>query len=70
MLIVNKMLQKAEESILIWFSRVSYSQSGALLALLIEKTDTVELFKMCINALIQAAKIVDIAMIRVETLEH
>lgn len=47
-----------------------YSQSGAISALLTEKTDAVELLKMRINVLIQAAKTVDGAVIGAEALEH
>lgn len=70
MLALNEALQKAGEPISIRFSRVSYSQSGAISALLTEKGDATELLKTRTNILIRAAKTIDRAVIGVEALEH
>lgn len=70
MLALNEALQKAGEPISIRFSRVSYSQSGAISALLTEKGDATELLKICTNILIRAAKTIDRVVIGVEALEH
>lgn len=70
MLALNKTLQKAGEPISIRFSRVSYSQSGAISAFLTEKEDAIELLKTRANFLIRAAKTVDRVVVRTEALEH
>lgn len=70
MLALNNALQKAGEPVSIRFSRVIYSQSGAISALLTEKADAVELLKMHTNVLVRAAKTVDGAVIGAEALEH
>ena len=69
MLVLSKALQKAGESAFIRFSRVSYSQSGAISALLTEKADAVELLKTRKNTLIRAAKMIDTAVIGAEALQ-
>ena len=58
------------ESVLIRFSRVSYSQSGAILAFFIEQGDAIKLLKTHTNVFIRAAKTVDAAVIGLEELEH
>lgn len=70
MLTLNEALQKAGEPTSIRFSRVSYSQPGAISALLTEKGDAIELLKTRTNVLIRAAKTVDRAVIGAEALEH
>lgn len=45
MLAVNKALEKAGEPTFVRFSRVRYSPSGAISALLTEKADATELLK-------------------------
>lgn len=54
----------------ICFSQVSYSQSGTISALFTEKEDTTKLLKIHTNILIQAAKMIDRAVIGIEALEH
>lgn len=49
---------------------MEYLQLEAILALLIKETDTMKLFKIQINILIQAAKIIDQAVIDTKILEH
>ena len=70
MLALNEALQKAGEPASVRFSRVGYSQSGAISALLTEKADATELLKIRTNVLIRAAKMVDQAVIGAETLER
>ena len=70
MLALNEALQKAGESALVRFSRVKYSQSGAISGLLTEKSRAEDLLKARKNILIRAAKMVDAAVIGAETLEH
>lgn len=70
MLALNEALQKAGKPISIRFNRVSYSQSGAISALLTEKGDATELLKTRTNILIRAAKTIDRAIIGIEALEH
>lgn len=70
MLALNEALQKAGEPASIRFSRVGYSQSDAISALLTDKADAAELLKTRINILIRAAKTVDQAVIGAETLER
>lgn len=69
MLVLNEELQKAGKPILVSFSRINYSLSGAISALLTTKGDVVELFKTCNNIPIQMVKIVDWAVISMEILE-
>ena len=70
MLALNEALQKVEKPAFVRFSRVGYSPSGAISALLTEKSDAVELLKTRSNPLIRAAKPVDPAVIGVEALER
>lgn len=70
MLALNEALQKVGESALIRFSRVKYSQSGAISALLTEKANAEALLKSRKNILIRAAKMINAAVVGAETLEH
>ena len=70
MLALNEALQKAGEPTSICFSRVSYSQSGAISAFLTKKGDASEILKTRTNILIQTAKTVDRVVVGAETLEH
>ena len=70
MLALNEALQKAGEPATVRFSRIGYSQSGAISALLTEKADAKELLETRRNILIRAAKTVDTAVIGAEALEH
>lgn len=70
MLALNEAFQKIDKSISICFSRVSYSQSRAISALLIKKRAATELLKTCTNIFIRVAKTVDRAVIGVEALEY
>lgn len=70
MLALNEALQKAGEPASVRVSRIGYSQSGAISALLTEKGDARELLKTRENLLIRAAKSVDTAVIGAEALEH
>ena len=68
MLVLNEALQKAGEGTR--FSRVRYSPSGAVSALLNENSDAGTIIPRLSNMLIRAAKSVDQAIIGVEVLEH
>lgn len=70
MLALNEALQKAGELATARFSRIGYSQSGAISALLTEKAGAKELLETRRNILIRAAKTVDAAVIGAEALEH
>ena len=70
MLALNKSLQKAGIPAYIQFSRVEYSQSGAISALLTEKSNAEEFISNHSNILIRAAKSVDEGVIGVEALER
>lgn len=70
MLVLNEALQKAGEGIDTRFSRVRYSPSGAVSALLTEKANAGLLIPRLSNVLIRAAKTVDAAIVGVEVLEH
>ena len=70
MLALNKALQKAGEPTTVQFSRIGYSQSGAISTLLTEKANAKELLETCRNILIQAAKTIDVAVIGAEALEY
>lgn len=59
MLVLNESLQKAGIPAYIRLSRVGYSQSGAISALLTEKSNAEDLVKDHSNMLIRAAKLVD-----------
>lgn len=69
-LALNKALQKVEESALIQLNRVKYLQSGAILALLTKKANKKALLKSCKNISIKTVKIIDIEVVRVETLQY
>ncbi len=68
MLALNEALQKAGIPTHIRFSRVGYSQSGAISALLTEKSSTEQLVCNHSNMLIRTAKAVDPGVIGVEAL--
>ena len=70
MLALNEALARAGEGIDIRFSRVRYSPSGAVSALLTEKANAGLLIPRLSNVLIRAAKTVDAAIIGVDILEH
>ncbi len=70
MLALNEALQKAGEPATVRFSRIGYSQSGAISTLLTEKADAKELLETRRNILIRVAKTVDAAVIGAEALEH
>lgn len=69
MLVLNEVLQKAGERVDTRFSRVRYTLSGAVSALLTEKANA-RLIPRLSNALIRAAKTVDTAIVGVKILEH
>lgn len=70
MLALNESLQRAGIPAYMRFSKVSYSQSGAISALLAERSNAEDLIQHHSNALIRAAKSVDKEVIGVETLER
>ena len=70
MLALNESLPKAGIPAYTRFSRVGYSQSGAISALLTEKFNAEELISNHTNILIRAAKSVDEGVIGVEALER
>ena len=71
MLALNKSLQKAGiPPAYTRFSRVGYSQSGAISALLTEKSSAEQLVNNHSNILIRAVKTVDMGVIGVEALER
>ena len=70
MLVLNEALAKAGEGVDIRFSRVRYSPSGAVSALLTEKANAGLLVPRLSNTLIRAAKTVDAAIVGVKVLEH
>ena len=70
MLVLNEALAKAGEGVDVRFSRVRYSPSGAVSALLTEKANARILIPRLSNVLIRAAKTVDEAIVGVEILEH
>lgn len=51
------------------FNKVSYSQSGAISALLAKKSNAEDLIQHYSNTLIRGVKLVDKKVIKVETLE-
>lgn len=65
MLVLNKTLLKAEKPEFFRFSKMRYSPSGAISALLTKKANAIELFKTRTNILIQAAKTINQAVINV-----
>ena len=70
MLALNEALQKAGTPTYTRFSRVGYSQSGAISTLLTEKSSAEQLVGNHSNILIRAAKAVDEGVIGVEALER
>ena len=70
MLVLNESLQKAGIPAYTRFSRVGYSQSGAISALLTEKSNAENLVRDHSNMLIRAAKSVDEKVIDIEALER
>ena len=70
MLVLNEALARAGEGVDIRFSRVRYSPSGAVSALLTEKANAGLLIPRLSNVLIRAVKTVDAAVVGVEILEH
>lgn len=70
MLALNESLQKASVPPHTRFSRVGYLQSGAISALLTEKSSADQLITTHANILIRAAKSVGARIIRVEALER
>ena len=70
MLVLNESLQKAGVPAYVRFSRVGYSQSGAVSGLLTERSNAEDLIKQHSNTLIRAAKSVDEGVIGVEALER
>ena len=70
MLVLNESLQKAGVPAYVRFSRVGYSQSGAVSGLLTERSNAEDLIKQHSNNLIRAAKSVDEGVIGVEALER
>ena len=70
MLVLNESLQKAGIPAYTRFSRVGYSQSGAISALLTEKSNAESLVRDHSNMLIRAAKSVDEKVIGIEALER
>ena len=70
MLVLNKSLQRAGVPAYTRFNKVGYSQSEAILGLLIKKLKTEDLIRDHFNALIRAAKSVDEGVIGIKTLER
>ena len=70
MLVLNESLQKAGIPAYIRFSRVGYSQSGAISALLTERSNVEDLVKDHSNMLIRDAKSADEKVIGIEALER
>ena len=70
MLALNKSLQKAGIPTYTRFSKVGYSQSGAISALLTEKSSAEQLVSNHLNIFIRATKTVDAGVIGVEVLER
>ena len=70
MLTLNESLQKAGIPAYTRFSRVGYSQSGAISALLTEKSSVKILVRDHSNMLIRAAKSIDEKVIGIEALER
>lgn len=70
MLALDEAFQRVGEPTSVHFSRVSYSHSGAISALLGKKGDAIELLRTRTHLLIRAVKTVDRAVIGDEALEH
>jgi len=70
MLALNEALARAGEGADIRFSRVRYSPSGEVSALLTEKANAGLLIPRLSNVLIRAAKTVNVAIVEVEILKH
>ncbi len=69
MLVLNETLHRAGIPTYIRFSRVGYSQSGAISGLLTEKSSAEQLVNNHSNILIRALKAVNPGIIRIEALE-
>ena len=70
MFVLNESLQKTGVPAYIRFSRVGYAQSGAISALLTEKSSAEDLVREHSNLLIRATKSVDERVIGIEALER
>ena len=70
MLVLNESLRKAGVPAYVRFSRVGYSQSGAISGLLTERSNAEDLIRHHSNILIRAAKSIDEGVIGVEALER
>ena len=70
MLVLNEALQRANVPAYVRFIKVGYSQSGAILGLLTEKSNAEELLGEYSTTLIRAAKSVDEGVVGVEKLER
>ena len=68
-LLLNNSLQKTGLPAYMRLMRVSYSQSGAISGLLIERYNVEDLIKQHSNMLIRAPKLIDEGVIGVEMLE-
>lgn len=69
MLILNDSLQRAGISAYTRFSKVGYSQSGALSGLVIDKSNADDLIRGHSNVLIRESKLVDQGVTGLEALE-
>ena len=70
MLVLNETLQRLNLPAYVRFSKVGYSQSGAISGLLTEKSNAEDLLRDHATTLIRAAKSVDEGVIGVEALER
>ena len=70
MLALNKTLQKAGIEANVWFNQVQYAPLRFILAFFIEKADATMLLPQQSNLLIQAVKIVDDAVVKIEVLKE
>ena len=70
MLVLNEALQRVNLPAYIRFSKLGYSQSGAISGLLTEKSNAEELLRDHSTMLIRAAKSIDGGVIGIETLER
>ena len=70
MLALNEALQRVGEETCIRFTRVQYTPSGAISALLTKKADAGQLIPRRSNLSIRAVKAVDPAVVGIEVLQH
>jgi len=70
MLALNKALKQTGKETHIRFTRVRCAPSGAISAFLTEKADVGQLIPRRSNLLIQAVKVVDLAVAGIKILEH